>query len=165
MKFSRKLALAVLPLAAILAGCASSASKDAATETVAQQAQAQQAASFEVYVASDKVVKGYRPLKVSEQSTIYVAQQPLFTRDQLTNIESVQDDKGRIFVRAVLNPTASKALAAVNNRGFVTVVGSQVVSLNSARDGENFLFLVGDQQTAQAIVTAVKGQPVQPPLK
>ncbi|NEN74950.1 hypothetical protein F9B74_01215 [Pelistega sp. NLN82] len=165
MKFSRKLALAVLPIAAILAGCASSASKDVATETAAQQEQTQQAASFEVYAASDKVVKGYRPLKVSEQTTIYVAQQPLFTRDQLTNIESVQDDKGRIFVRAILNPTASKALAAVKNRGFVTVVGSQVVSLNSARDGENFLFLVGDQQTAQTIVTAVKGQPVQPPLK
>ncbi len=158
MKLSRKLALAVLPLVAILAGCQSTGSSSSQAAAPAAQAQQAQVANVEVFAASDKVVKGYRAVKVNEQ-TIYVANTPVFTRADLTAIEPVQDNQGRAFVRLQLNENGVKALNAVPaNRGFVTVVGGQVASLSGVRDGNNFLFLTRDTQTAQAIVGAVTGQ-------
>ncbi len=158
MKLSRKLALAVLPLAAILAGCQTTGTSNQAAAPAAQTQQAQ-VANLEVFAASDKVVKGYRPVKLNEKQTIYVANTPVFTRADLTAIEPVQDNQGRAFVRLQLNENGVKALNAVPaNRGFVTVVGGQVASLSGVRDGNNFLFLTRDTQTAQAIVGAVTGQ-------
>lgn len=159
MKLSRKLALAVLPLAAVLAGCQTTGSSSNQTTAPAAQAQPAQVANLEVFAASDKVVKGYRPVKLSEKQTIYVANTPVFTRADLTAIEPVQDNQGRAFVRLQLNENGVKALNAVPaNRGFVTVVGGQVASLSGVRDSNNFLFLTRDAQTAQAIVGAVIGQ-------
>lgn len=160
MKLSRKLALVVLPLAAILAGCQSTGSTAAKQESAQQAPVApQQVANVEVFAASDKVVKGYSPVKLNEKQTIYVATKPVFTRAQLTAIEPVQDNQGRAFVRLQLNEQGVKALNAVPaNRGFVTVVGGRVASLSGVRDSNNFLFLTRDAQTAQAIVAAVVGQ-------
>ena len=93
MKLSRKLALAVLPLAAVLAGCqttGSSSNQDAAPAAQTQQAQV---ANLEVFAASDKVVKGYRPVKLNEKQTIYVANTPVFTRADLTAIEQYKTTK------------------------------------------------------------------------
>lgn len=159
MKLSRKLAIAVLPLAVILAGCQSTAPQ-------AQQATAQanpkveqvQVANVEVFAATNKVVKGYRPVKLSEKQTIYVAKEPVFNRAEVTAIEPLQDNKGRAFVRLQLNDKAIKALNALpKDRGFVTVIGGQVASLSSFREGKNYVFLVRDVRAAQAIVAAVTG--------
>lgn len=166
MKLSRKLAIAVLPLAAILAGCQSTAPQapTQAQQPAAQEQQANpkaeqaQVASVEVFAATDKVVKGYRPVKLSEKQTIYVAKEPVFNRSDVTAIEPLQDNKGRAFVRLQLNDKAIKALNALpKDRGFVTVIGGQVASLSGFREGKNYVFLVRDVQAAQAIVAAITG--------
>lgn len=167
MKLSRKLALAVLPLAAVLAGCQSTGSKAPAQEAQTQQEQQVQqpvqVASVEVFAASEKEVKGYRPVKLSEKQTIYVAQKPVFDRTALQAIEPLQDNKGRTFIRLQLNEAGVNALKAVpEDRGFVTVVGGQVASLSGFRDGNSYIFMVRDVQAAQAITAAVVGPQAMP---
>lgn len=158
MKLSRKLALVVLPLAAVLAGCQTTGTSNTAANQPAAQTQ-QQGASVEVYAASERQVQGYRPVRISEQQVIYVAQNPTLTREHLTAIEPVQDNQGRHFVRLGLNAAGAQALTKVpQNQGYVTVVGGQVASLSGVTQGTNFLFLTRDAQTAQAIVGAVAGQ-------
>lgn len=157
MKLSRKLALVVLPLAAVLAGCQTTGSSTAATDPAAQTQQ--QGAAVAVYAASDRQVAGYRPVRISEQQVIYVAQEPTLTRAHLTAIEPVQDNQGRHFVRLGLNAEGVNALNKVpQNQGYVTVIGGQVASLSGVTQGTDFMFLTRDAQTAQAIVGAVAGQ-------
>ncbi|MDO5679677.1 MAG: hypothetical protein Q4G54_05070 [Pelistega sp.] len=160
MKLSRKLALVVLPLAAVLAGCQTTGSSTAATDPAAQTQQ--QGAAVEVYAASDRQVTGYRPVRISEQQVIYVAQEPTLTRAHLTAIEPIQDNQGRHFVRLGLNAEGVNALGKVpQNQGYVTVIGGQVASLSGVTQGTDFMFLTRDAQTAQAIVGAVAGQQAQ----
>lgn len=157
MKLSRKLALVVLPLAAVLAGCQTTGSSNAATDPAAQTQQ--QGAAVEVYAASDRQVTGYRPVRISEKQVIYVAQEPTLTRAHLTAIEPIQDNQGRHFVRLGLNAEGVNALNKVpQNQGYVTVIGGQVASLSGVTQGTDFMFLTRDAQTAQAIVGAVAGQ-------
>lgn len=157
MKLSRKLALVVLPLAAVLAGCQTTGTSTANNQAAAQTQQ--QGAAVEVYAASERQVQGYRPVRISDQQVIYVAQTPTLTRAHLTAIEPVQDNQGRHFVRLGLNADGASALSKVpQNQGYVTVVGGQVASLSGVTQGTNFLFLTRDAQTAQAIVGAVAGQ-------
>ncbi len=158
MKLSRKLALVVLPLAAVLAGCQTTGTSNTAADQTAAQTQ-QQGAAVEVFAASDRQVKGYRPVRISEQQVIYVAQEPTLTRAHLTAIEPIQDNQGRHFVRLGLNADGVNALNKVpQNQGYVTVIGGQVASLSGVTQGTDFLFLTRDAQTAQAIVGAVAGQ-------
>ena len=160
MKLSRKLALVVLPLAAVLAGCQTTGSSTAATDPAAQTQQ--QGAAVEVYAASDRQVTGYRPVRISEKQVIYVAQEPTLTRAHLTAIEPIQDNQGRHFVRLGLNAEGVNALGKVpQNQGYVTVIGGQVASLSGVTQGTDFMFLTRDAQTAQAIVGAVAGQQAQ----
>ena len=157
MKLSRKLALVVLPLAAVLAGCQTTGSSTAATDPAAQTQQ--QGAAVAVYAASDRQVAGYRPVRISEQQVIYVAQEPTLTRAHLTAIEPIQDNQGRHFVRLGLNAEGVNALNKVpQNQGYVTVIGGQVASLSGVTQGTDFMFLTRDAQSAQAIVGAVAGQ-------
>lgn len=156
MKLSRKLALVVLPLAAVLAGCQTTGTSKTDGQATAQTQQ--QGASVEVFAASDRQVQGFRPVRISDKQVIYVAQNPVLTREHLTVIEPIQDNQGRHFVRLGLNAAGAQALTTVpKNQGYVTVIGGQVASLSGVAQGTNFMFLTRDAQTAQAIVGAVAG--------
>lgn len=160
MKPSYKALLLALPLALALAGCkttqppAASASPASATRT-----QAQQGASVEVFLGTNAVTRGYRPVKLSNKRTIYVSPRALFTRDQLTGIDIVKADKGAVYIKLSLNPAGVAALAAAPaKQGFVTTVGGTLVSLTGLRQGNDFLFAVQSEQAAGAIVRAIVPQ-------
>ncbi|NLY65532.1 MAG: hypothetical protein GX070_11365 [Alcaligenaceae bacterium] len=158
MKISRKLGLIVLPLAVALAGCAPM-QKDGAADSTTQAPAQTQGASVDVYTASDKVVKGYRAFKLNEKQTIYVSQNPVVTRENLTTINHVKDNQGRTFIQLGLNPAGVEALSKVGNQyGFATTIGGQLASISGIRQGNNFLFMVRDDTTASSIMQAVVPQ-------
>lgn len=161
MKLSRKLAVAVIPLVAVLAGCKTT--QNSAQSAPAQTQTTAQVASVEIYAASDKAVKGYNPVQISKTQTIYVSAKPIITRDHLIDIEPIPTDaQGRSFVRLGLNEAGQKAMTKIpKGQGYVTAVGGQVVSLAGVVKGANFLFLSRDEKASLAIVAAVTGQPVQ----
>ncbi len=154
MKISRKLGLVILPLAVALAGC-ETVKKTETTETAAPA----QAASVDVYTASDKVIKGFRPFKLSEQQTIYVSPTPVITRENLTTINHVRDNQGRTFIKLGLNPAGVDALSKVNKQyGYATTIGGQLASITGVKQGSDFLFMVRDDATANSIMKAVVPQ-------
>lgn len=180
MKLSRKLAVAILPLVAILAGCQSTAPQAPTQEQqpapqvsqpqkpVEQEQQVQEkeqanGASLEVFVGSEKAVKGYRPINISETQTIYVDKKPMFTRADFNTIEALQDNKGRAFVKVQLNDKAVKVAKAVpKKRILAMVVGGQLASLVGMLEGDYYLFMVRNTQIAQAIEAAVSGHATTP---
>lgn len=153
MKFSKKLALAVLPSAVILAGCAnnkSDSNANAAAQAQAQQVAAQQLA---VYEATTSQVNGYRPIKVSADQTIYVSQSPVFTRANVTQAQATKDNQGRSFIVLGLDDAGKQALGRVDaSRGYVTVVDGQVASLSGTRQNGNFLLQTRDDNTSAQII-------------
>lgn len=167
MKISRRIAIALLPLAAVLAGCQSakapSTAAPAAEQTAAatsQTAQPEQAASVNVFAASAKQVKGYQAVKLSEKQTIYVSPEPTFTRLDVASVGApVKDTDGNVYVRLNLKEAALKKVKAVpNDQGFVTLIGGQVASLRGFSRGNSFYFQTRDAAAAQAITAAVVGQ-------
>ncbi|HZJ96560.1 MAG TPA: hypothetical protein VFD12_01870, partial [Oligella sp.] len=66
MKLSRKLGLAILPLAVVLAGCQTTGSTSSAANT---EAVVEAQAALQVYQASVTPVQGFRPVQISEQQT------------------------------------------------------------------------------------------------
>jgi len=154
MKISRKLGLVILPLAVALAGC-ETVKKPETTEAAAPV----KAASVDVYTASDKVIKGFRPFQLSEQQTIYVSPTPVITRDNLTTINHVRDNQGRTFIKLGLNPAGVDALSKVDKQyGYATTIGGQLASITGVKQGSDFLFMVLDDATADAIMKAVVPQ-------
>ena len=155
MKLSRKVALIVLPLAAVLAGCNTMKTGTESTGTTAQTPAAQGTA-VDVFLASDKVIKSYRPVKLSEKQTIYVSKTPIITRANLTSVDRVRDSQGRSFVKPSLNPAGVSALnAAPKDQGYATTVGGQLASLTGIRQNNDFLFMVRDDQVAGSVVEAI----------
>ncbi|ETD70426.1 hypothetical protein V757_07925 [Pelistega indica] len=168
MKLSRKLAVAVLPLAVILAGC--STVKDAANATantvsnaagaVADAVTPAKQASIDVFLASQKAVKGYQAVKITDKQTIYVnTTKPIITRNQLTALESVKDNQGRSFVRLALNKDGLAALKATpKGQNYVTTVDGQLAAVGAFAQ-ENYLYVpVRDEKVATSIVDAVAGR-------
>ncbi len=164
MRFISKSVFAAIPLVLVLAGCNTTHKAAApAADTPAQSADAQavplQAASVEVFLASNKAVKSYRPLKLSNQKVVYISPRAIFNRSHLTAIDIVTDQKKRTYVKLSLNAQGAAMLKAVPvNSGFATVVGGQLRSLNGVRQGNDFLFSVRDEQVAVSIVRAIVPQ-------
>ncbi|AFK62343.1 hypothetical protein TKWG_10385 [Advenella kashmirensis WT001] len=155
MKLSRKVALIVLPLAAVLAGCNSMKTGTESSPGTAQTPAAKGTA-VDVFLASDKVIKSYRPVKLSEKQTIYVSKTPIITRANLTSVDRVRDSQGRSFVKLSLNPAGVAALnAAPKEQGYATTVGGQLASLTGIRQNNDFLFMVRDDQVAGSVVEAI----------
>lgn len=170
MKISRKVMVSLFPFMAILAGCQTTGSSSATAEP--QQissstntanvtpAQDVQAASVEVFAASAKKVKSYRPIPLSKTHTIYVSPKPIFTRTDMVTVGTpVQDAKKNVYVHFNLNEKGVAALKTVpKGQGFVTVIGGQVASLRGFRKDNGFYFQVKDEAAAKAISEAVIGQ-------
>lgn len=128
MKLSRKVALIVLPLAAVLAGCNSMKTGTESSPGTTAQTPAAKGTAVDVFLASDKVIKSYRPVKLSEKQTIYVSKTPIITRANLTSVDRVRDSQGRSFVKLSLNPAGVAALnAAPKEQGYATTVGGQLL--------------------------------------
>ena len=64
MKLSRKLGLAILPLAVVLAGCQTTGSTSGSAADTQAVVEAQ--AALQVYQASVTPVQGFRPVQISE---------------------------------------------------------------------------------------------------
>ncbi|MGO3125101.1 MAG: hypothetical protein ACTIKR_13830 [Advenella sp.] len=156
MKLSRKVALIVLPLAAVLAGCNSMKTGTESNPGTTAQTPAAKGTAVDVFLASDKVIKSYRPVKLSEKQTIYVSKTPIITRANLTSVDRVRDSQGRSFVKLSLNPAGVSALnAAPKEQGYATTVGGQLASLTGIRQNNDFLFMVRDDQVAGSVVEAI----------
>ena len=115
MKLSHKLGLAIVPLAFALAGC-----QTTGTTTQADTAQTVQAESaLQVYQASVTPVQGFRPVKISDQQTIYVSAVPVITNANVTSHDVVADQNNNVYIALNLNEQGKAALDAVPaNRGY-----------------------------------------------
>ncbi len=159
MKLSRKLGLAILPLAFALAGC-----QTTGTTTQADTAQAVQAESaLQVYQASVTPVQGFRPVKISDQQTIYVSAVPVITNANVTSHDVVADQNNNVYIALNLNEQGKAALDAVPaNRGYAIAAlnratnQTEAVSFSGIRQSPNlFLFRVSNEQIAAAVVDSV----------
>ena len=159
MKLSRKLGLAILPLAFALAGC-----QTTGTTTQADTAQAVQAESaLQVYQASVTPVQGFRPVKISDQQTIYVSAVPVITNANVTSHDVVADQNNIVYIALNLNEQGKAALDAVPaNRGYAIAAlnratnQTEAVSFSGIRQSPNlFLFRVSNEQIATAVVDSV----------
>lgn len=159
MKLSRKLALAVLPLAFALAGCQTTGSTTQAN--AAQTAQAESA--LQVYQASVTPVQGFRPVKISEQQTIYVSAVPVFTAADVSSHDIVADQNNNVYIALNVNDKGKAALDAVpENRGYAIAAlnratnQTEAVSFSGIRQEQNlFLFRVNSEAVAAAVVDSV----------
>ena len=95
MKLSRKLGLAILPLAVVLAGCQTTGSTSSAANT---EAVVEAQAALQVYQASVTPVQGFRPVQISEQQTIHVSATPVFTAADVTSHDIVADQNNNVYV-------------------------------------------------------------------
>ncbi len=160
MKLSRKLALAVLPVAFALAGCQTTGTTTAQADA-AQTVQAESA--LQVYQASVTPVQGFRPVKISEQQTIYVSATPVFTAAEVTSHDIVADQNNNIYIALNVNDKAKAALDAVpDNRGYAIAAinrannQTEAVSFSGIRQSANlFLFRVSNEGVASAVVDSV----------
>lgn len=164
MRFISKSVLAAIPLALALAGCnttnkAVAPSANAPAQSAGAQAAAAQGASVDVFLASSKAVKGYRPIKLKNQKVVYVSPDAIVNRSQLTAIDVVKDKQKRTFVKLTLNEQGVASLNAVPAKsGFATVVDGHLKSLHGVRLGNDFLFKVPDDQVAASVVRAIVPQ-------
>lgn len=160
MKLSRKLGLAILPLAFALAGCQTTGSTSQGAGTAAV-AEAQSA--LQVYQASVSPVQGFRPVNISEQQTIYISAVPVFTAAEVTSYDVVADQNNNIYVALNVNEQGKAGLDAVPaDRGYAVAAlnratnQTEAVSFSGIRQSENlFLFRVSNEQVAAAVVDSV----------
>lgn len=160
MKLSRKLGLAILPLAFALAGCQTTGSS---TQAAATQATVEEQAALQVYQASVTPVQGFRPVNISDEQTIYVSAVPVFTAANVTSYDVVADQNNNIYVALNVNEQGKAALDAVpENRGYAIAAlnrasnQTEAVSFSGIRQGDNlFLFRVNSEEIASAVVNSV----------
>lgn len=160
MKLSRKLGLAILPLAFALAGCQTtgSTSKGAGTEATVEAQSA-----LQVYQASVTPVQGFRPVEISDQQTIYVSATPVFTAADVTSHDIVADQNNNVYVALNVNNQGKAALDGVpEGRGYAVAAlnpstkQTEAVSFSGIRQSDNlFLFRVGSEEVASAVVNSV----------
>lgn len=160
MDFIKKSALAVLPLAFVLAGCNTVNKANApAGGSAPAQATAAQGAAVDVFAASNAAIQGYRPVRLNNKQVIYISPSSVINRSHITAIDIAKDNQGRTYVKLTLNPQGVALINSVGkNLGYATAVGGQLASLTGVRQGNDFLFAVRDQQTASLIVRAVVPQ-------
>lgn len=170
MKISRRVMVVLFPMIAMLAGCQTIGSPSATSNTKqalaaeqkanATDRQEVQAASVNVFAASVKEVKMYRPVPLSKEHTIYISPKPIFTRLDLVSVGvPVKDTRGNVYVRLNLNDQGIKAVKVIpKDQGFLTVIGGQVASLRGFRKDNAFYFQVRDEAAAKAITEAIIGQ-------
>ena len=159
MKLSRKLGLAILPLAFALAGCQTTGSSSAVGTQAAVEAQA----ALQVYQASVTPVQGFRPVQISEQQTIHVSAVPVFTAADVTSHDIVSDQSNNIYVALNVTEQGKAALDAVPaDRGYAVAAlnrasnQTEAVSFSGIRQGDNlFLFRVNNEEVANAVVNSV----------
>ena len=164
----KKAALSVV-FAFTLAGCQSvgtnSAPAAGATQPAAQAA-ARQPASVDIYQFSNVAIKGYRAVRVNDKQVVYINPQALVNRSQVNLIDVVTDKQNRKLIKLGLNPQGAAQLKTVpKNRGYATVIGGQLASLTGARQGNDFLFSVSNQQMIGSIIEAVVPQAAATPQK
>lgn len=160
MKLSRKLGLAILPLAVALAGCQTTGSTTAQADT---EAVVEAQAALQVYQASVTPVQGFRPVEISEQQTIHVSAAPVFTAADVTSHDIVADQNNNVYVAVNVTEQGKKALDAVpEDRGYAiaalnrTTNQTEAVSFSGIRQGDNlFLFRVNNEEVASAVVNSV----------
>ncbi len=159
MKLSRKLGLAILPLAVALAGCQTTGSTSGADTQAVVEAQA----ALQVYQASVTPVQGFRPVQISEQQTIHVSATPVFTAADVTSHDIVADQDNNVYVAVNVTEQGKAALDAVpEGRGYAIAAlnrgtnQTEAVSFSGIRQGDNlFLFRVNNEEVASAVVNSV----------
>ncbi|NLA52188.1 MAG: hypothetical protein GX860_08725 [Alcaligenaceae bacterium] len=161
MKLSRKLGLAILPLAVALAGCQTTGSTSGAGADTQAVVEAQ--AALQVYQASVTPVQGFRPVQISEQQTIHVSATPVFTAADVTSHDIVADQNNNVYVAVNVTEQGKAALDAVpEGRGYAIAAlnrgtnQTEAVSFSGIRQGDNlFLFRVNSEEVASAVVNSV----------
>ena len=161
MKLSRKLGLAILPLAVVLAGCQTTGSTSGSAADTQAVVEAQ--AALQVYQASVTPVQGFRPVHISEQQTIYVSATPVFTAADVTSHDIVADQNNNVYVALNVSEQGKVALDAVPaNRGYAVAAlnrasnQTEAVSFSGIRQSDNlFLFRVNSEEVASAVVNSV----------
>ena len=160
MKLSRKLGLAILPLAVVLAGCQTTGSTSSAANT---EAVVEAQAALQVYQASVTPVQGFRPVQISEQQTIHVSATPVFTAADVTSHDIVADQNNNVYVALNVSEQGKAALDAVpQGRGYAVAAlnratnQTEAVSFSGIRQSDNlFLFRVNSEEVASAVVNSV----------
>ena len=160
MKLSRKLGLAILPLAVVLAGCQTTGLTSSAANT---EAVVEAQAALQVYQASVTPVQGFRPVQISEQQTIHVSATPVFTAADVTSHDIVADQNNNVYVALNVSEQGKAALDAVpQGRGYAVAAlnratnQTEAVSFSGIRQSDNlFLFRVNSEDVASAVVNSV----------